>query len=209
MNGVIGPIGIPSLFSLEISCGPSAGFGDHIPSLFEFIEAPNLESLILDFPEDDVMSAFIQSFCETPLSAKFPRLQTLALHLHRVPDHQLIELCSLFPTVTRILSTQGSGHALLQLLDSSSGDVRWQQLENIPVAIPMHMEHLDLLCTVLTSRATAGYPISRLDVSPSFFHDVPRDRIQWLRGQAELDVSMMSSRVAVSLFSQHNSASCI
>jgi hypothetical protein len=180
---------VPSLQSLEISCPPLSQ-GTHIGRLYALIEAPNLESLILDFPNHgDIFTSFINSLRETPLSVKFPRLQMLALQLHRVLNSWLIELCDLCPAVTRIASTRESGHALLQLLDTSNGDIHWRKLQNISVSESMQLRHLDLLCTVLTSRITAGCPILRLDVTPSFFHNVPRDRVQWLRERVELAMS--------------------
>jgi hypothetical protein len=179
------PIDILSLLSLEIRCTLSSQ-GQHISCLFSLIGASNLESLILDFPNHDGMSVFMDLLHEQPLSAKFPRLRMLSLHLHRIHDDLLVELCDLFPATTFILSVRESGHALLQLLDASHGDIHWHQLRSIFVPRPMYIEHLDLLCAVLTSRVAAGCPISRMQVEASFFRDVPRDRIRWLEERVEL-----------------------
>ena len=181
-------IRVPSLLSLEISCPPSSK-GTHIRDLFVHISAPNLQHLILDFPDSSIINAFIQSLCETPLSVKFPQLQTLALHLHRVHDDLLAELCDALPGVTSILSTQGNGQTLLELLDASNDHVHWRQLQSISVFWIMQTGHLDLLCAVLSSRLMVGCPISQLQVDASFFHQVPRDKILWLRERVELSLS--------------------
>jgi hypothetical protein len=75
------PIAIPSLLLLKIHCMLSSQ-RQHISHLFFLIRASNLESLILDFPHHNRMSMFIDLLHEQPLSAKFPQLHILSLHLH-------------------------------------------------------------------------------------------------------------------------------
>jgi hypothetical protein len=179
---------VPSLLSLEISC-PLLSKGTHIGDLFVRIIAPNLQHLILDFPDSSMISEFIQSFRETPLSVKFPQLQTLGLHLHRVHDDLLAELCDALPGVTSILSTQGNGQTILELLDASNGHVHWRQLQSVSVSWVVQKSHLGLLCTVVSSRLMAGCPISQLQVDASFFHHATRDQILWLRERVELSMS--------------------
>jgi len=121
------PIAIPSLLLLKIHCMLSSQ-RQHISHLFFLIRASNLESLILDFPHHNRMSMFIDLLHEQPLSAKFPQLHILSLHLHWIHDNLLVKLSDLFSTMTFILSMWESGHALLWLLDASHGDIHWYQL---------------------------------------------------------------------------------
>jgi hypothetical protein len=185
------PIEIPSLRSLEILPLKGLTLGFEFGNIFDVIEAPNLESLVLDVAGGAELSNLISTSRNKNISVKFPRLTALGLHLGNVPESKLPELCDALPVVTRIMSTRsGDIRGLLNFLDATNGPTHWAEL--LSVAVPRHSykSDLDLLCAIISSRITAGHPIGRLEVHSSITCKIPADRLQWLRDHVELDFGL-------------------
>jgi hypothetical protein len=131
------PVELPSLQSLEILpvCNGRFGFGFDFERTFNFIGAPNLKSLILDVPTDKELCSLIAALGYNRLFVKLPRLTTLVLHLWKIPDGTLRNVCDVFPTVTGIMSTPGNVRGLLNFLDSTEGPAHWPQLHSVEILI--------------------------------------------------------------------------
>jgi len=184
------PFEFPSLRSLEILPPKITKDPFRFEDTFNAIEAPNLDSLILDIAKDDKLSDLITAFGDRDLSTRFPRLSTLGLHLRNVPDDRLPELCDALPTVTRIISTHDNVRGLLNFLDATKSQPRWLDLVSVTILNRSYKFNFDLLCAVISSRLTAGHPIRRLEVPSSIAYEIPMDRLRWLREHVELRYCM-------------------
>lgn len=171
------PVTMPSLLSLDI-ISSAKGSDLHILSL---IEAPLLDTLSLQITSGFESYATILE----QLPNRFPCLGKLQLDITGVyRNRQLRQLHNMLPDVTSVCYLF-SNHSIWEFLEASNG-VHWPKLKSIAILSPRtHKQPWDLICTVITSRAAAGHPISELHIHPSMLDQFPEHR-KWLQERVKI-----------------------
>lgn len=172
----LAPLG--SLTTLKI------GATDTLPSLINFIRAPNVHTLhLLDFEDSQLTPAI-------PFGSHFPILQNLSITGTR-PSFWPYYLLHAFPTVVNLKLQNLDISKYVQLLGSRDNRLRTQlpRLQTLSVdyvTVADSFALTDILYTLVTDRISLGLPLKTLRTdylgmcfdmnSPLFSHDVGRFR---------------------------------
>ena len=151
-------IRMPALRSLRSCENESLG------GLLLAISAPRLESLVLRNVGDHHLSKFLEQQQERRYMNKFPCMQSLTCDTYSFQSPMCTYLRDAFPSVWHFTSLRASNRnesSALDLLLGPPGCCRspWKNLRTLSVDGSVDP---DVLCSIVETRAAAGWPIVRL-----------------------------------------------